>query len=850
MAAEPLTREQALEELAFLEAELARRRLLNFTRYVNPTYTANWHHEVMAQELDAVLAGKTKRLMLFMPPQHGKALRLDTPIPTPSGWKTIGDLYPGDRVFACDGTPTQVVARSPIWHDRPVYKITDDTGASVVADAAHEWAVRLCRKRQHVRTIWETEALYQRSCDISRSAMIDGAGSLQTSQVPLLVAPYTLGAWLGDGSTHYASITQFGEDRDHVIERVVAEGYGVHTIPCSEGQNFWLEGVQPLLRSIGVLKNKHIPRDYFRASHQQRLSLLQGLVDTDGHVAPDGQIEYSSKLERLAKDVMALVRTLGGKPQIHEGRATLDGRDCGPRWRVFWYLSESASCPRKAARCRTGIKASRRYLEDIRPDGTADTVCIQVAHESHLFLAGEGLMVTHNTELASRNLVPLALGRNPDLQVVLGTYNANRAIDVSKDIQRVMASDPYRVLFPKTKLAGGPKDMALLQALRFGVVGRRGTFEAAGIGQRISGKSMMLGIVDDPYGGRSDAESEAGRREVWSWWVGDFTTRQAGDQAAIVLIQTRWHEDDLAGRLLRLAKETPDADQWRVVSFPAICDQVLDGDPRQLGEALWPARFSLQWLKSTKAAKGVYDWESLYQQRPVPPGGAMGKREWFRTDACNQMTIRRCRAWDIAATKPKAGMDPDWTVGTLLEERTDGKWVVRHVVRMRGTPNEVDNLILATARGDGKDTLIREERVGLAGKVVEAAHTKLLAGYDYAAVPIGQTDKATRWRPFLVQAEAGNVHIVPGEWNATWLDELSMVPHGLHDDQADSVGLAFNELIAYKDYGRTASVILPQNRDGQTSDGQWRRRYFTRVEIGPPVEDVKPRRGIVFGEVQ
>lgn len=433
------------------------------------------------------------------------------------------------------------------------------------------------------------------------------------------------------------------------------------------------------------------------------------------------------------------------------------------------------------------------------------------------------------TELASRNLVALALGRHPDWNVVFMTYNARRAAEVSNEVQRIMLQPEYGVLFPGTRLAS-EKDEEVRQAQRFGIVGRRGGYIAAGVGQRIAGIPMHLGIIDDPYGSRADAESEAWRRDVWNAYVGDITTRFANDRTPIVLIQTRWHEDDLAGKLLRLSRENPKLPQWKVVSFTALCDQLRPDDPRQLGEALWPSRYGAKWLESVRAEKGLYDWESLYMQRPVPPGGAMAKREWFPITPVPHGSgiVRSCRAWDLAATKPTPGRDPDWTVGALVHQHADGTYTIGGIIRVQDTPAKVDLIIRQTAMMDGTRTMIREERVGLAGAVLETAHSKLLAGYDYAAVNVGRTDKVTRYRPFLVQAEAGRFRLSQGQWNAAFLDEIQAVPYSIHDDQVDAVALAFNELMAFKSFGQTAAAVLPKDNLGMPSNQEWRRRYFPR----------------------
>lgn len=434
------------------------------------------------------------------------------------------------------------------------------------------------------------------------------------------------------------------------------------------------------------------------------------------------------------------------------------------------------------------------------------------------------------SELVSRKLPALALGKNPDLRIIHGSYNADLARDMSRDVKRIMQSPEYRTLFPGTRL-GSAKDDEVNMADQFDIVGRDGSYRAAGVGQGIAGKSMQLGIIDDPIKSRAEAESDAYRRHVWNWYTGDFHTRSMGDQTSIVLIQTRWHEDDLAGRLIKQSREDPRAEQWRVVSFPALPESLAElspGDPRGVGEALWPARFSREWLLKTQAMS-PYDWSALYQQRPVPPGGAMAKREWFKIGRPPGNVIRRCRCWDLAGTKPVAGRDPDWTVGTLLEQYDSGMWCVAHVVRFREEPSTVDLLIEQTARTDGRSTLVREwQDPGAAGKSVIAQHRLKLAGWDYESLP-SSGEKSLRWRPFLVQAGGGNVWIAPGQWNAVWLDEMQVVPYGAHDDQADSVAGAFNALAEFKDYGPSVAVIMPDSATvSGPARGSWRDQYFRR----------------------
>lgn len=436
------------------------------------------------------------------------------------------------------------------------------------------------------------------------------------------------------------------------------------------------------------------------------------------------------------------------------------------------------------------------------------------------------------SELVSRRFPAFALGRNPNLQLISCSYTADLAKEMSQDVQRLIESPAYRTLFPRTRLATAKDVGEVRMSARFDIPGYEGAYRAAGVQGGITGKPMHLGIIDDPVKNRAEAESETYRRGVWNWYVADFSGRHTTDQTSVILVQTRWHEDDLAGRLLRMAAENPLADQWTVVSFPAVADEVRDDDPRKLDEALWPERFSRPWLEARRLGIGVYDWSALYQQRPVPAGGAMAQRAWFpiiKREAIGHV-LRKCRAWDLAGTEAVQGNEPAWTVGTLLTQSIEPTtqrvtWVVEHVVRKRLTAHGVDSLMKQTAQSDGRHTLIREwQDPGQAGKAVIAAHRTMLAGYDYDAV-LASGEKTLQWRPFLVQAEGLSARLVEGTWTREWLDEMSVIPYGRFFDQADSVALAFNVLSEVKDRGPSIGAIMPMNKAGLPSDGAWRRPY-------------------------
>lgn len=396
------------------------------------------------------------------------------------------------------------------------------------------------------------------------------------------------------------------------------------------------------------------------------------------------------------------------------------------------------------------------------------------------------------SEQVSRRFPAYALGKRPDKRILAASYNADLAADMARDVQKIVDSPQYRVLFPNTRLAEG-KDLEVRTTRQFQVVGRRGFYYAAGVGGGMTGKSADIGIIDDPVKNREEAESKTYREMVWSWFTSTFLTRQFGDEGAIIVTLTHWHEDDLAGRLLKLMKDDPEAPQFRVIKLEAIAETPNpEYDPRAIGEALWPAKYPVSELKLRKAVMGKYEWSSLYQQAPTPPGGKLFKTAWFEgkiVDAA-PAKARRVRGWDTAATED----DGDYTCGVLMAEAED-IFYIEDVKRGQWGPSDVDKNIKLTAELDGRDVSVREEKEGGAsGKTVIEARAKMMKGYDYKGVTVDK-NKIGRARPFRSQCEAGNVRLVRGPWNKAYLDELCDFPTGSNDDQVDGSSCSFNAVL-------------------------------------------------------
>ncbi|TPV96222.1 MAG: hypothetical protein B7733_05800 [Myxococcales bacterium FL481] len=612
--------------------EKARRSLLGYTLHVVPNYIPSSVHRVICDKLDMVLEGLIRRLLILMPPRHGKALREDEEVQTPRGWTKIGDLSPGDHVFGPDGLPTKVVAVRR-FENRPCYRVVSDDGASLVVDENHDWTVRLCRKRARW-SVRSTKYLADRTSP--RRPLIPTYAPVHMTEADLPIDPYVLGVWLGDGRSSGGTITIDPTDQWHVRKRFHAAGQ--QTTDHSISTNFGVPGLQAKLGLLGLLDNKHVPGPYLVASIKQRQALLQGLIDTDGYVAQDGQVEFCNTNRQLAVAVRELVHSLGTKASWVEGRATLDGRDCGPKYRVMFYMAGAASLPRKASRCRDGVKHPGRFLSFEKVEN-ANTVCIQVYREDGLFLAGRGYMVTHNSTLASQAFPAYVLGKRPETKIMATAYSEGLASDQAREVRRNLKSLEHAQLFGHTivrRSRDGLKDDETIDQARHFTTSAGGSYYCDGLRGTLTGKGYHIGVLDDPYKNREEADSATIRKRTQSAYDSAFLNRgqprPCGMQPAIVMILTPWHHDGLQNYVIRKGKDS--GLPWEVIDMPAILDrEPCAGDTRQQGEALCPERIPLSELQMLRASMDPREWAALYQTRPVVEGGELfPMNAWKRFD--------------------------------------------------------------------------------------------------------------------------------------------------------------------------------------------------------------------------
>ena len=396
------------------------------------------------------------------------------------------------------------------------------------------------------------------------------------------------------------------------------------------------------------------------------------------------------------------------------------------------------------------------------------------------------------SEIASRRFPAYALGRYPDLSIIATSYSADLASRMNRDVQRVIDDEVYRQIFPSTSLCGKGTGDGIRTADFFEVLGRRGVYRSAGVGGGITGMGGDVILIDDPIKDRAEADSPTIRNRVWDWYTSTLYTRLAPG-GGIIVIQTRWHMDDLAGRLLEAAR-TGEGDQWRVVNFPAIAEQ--DETHRKAGEALHPARYPLEQLHAIRAAIGSRDWEALYQQHPAPDGGAIFKAEWLRfwlPKDLPQVFDRLCISWDMTF---KAGDESDYVVGQVWGRKGADFYLLDQVrARMGFTATLAAFRALADKWPQAQRKLVEDKANGPA--VIDSLRHAVPG-----IIPVEPDgSKIARAHAVTTFFEAGNVHIphpsVCG-WVSEYMAELTGFPAAAHDDQVDATTQAIRDMQTHR----------------------------------------------------
>jgi len=381
------------------------------------------------------------------------------------------------------------------------------------------------------------------------------------------------------------------------------------------------------------------------------------------------------------------------------------------------------------------------------------------------------------TQNVSRFFPAWLLGQNPDLRLILASYGATLAQRNSRFVRNLIDNPEYQADFPGVKLAS---DSAAADI--WDIAGRDGGTIAVGVGGGITGHGGNLIVIDDPIKSRAEAESETYRERTYDWYINDLLTRLEEPGGAIILMLTRWHTDDLAGRLL-----TDEAHLWDILNLPALAG-VDDPIGRAEGEALWASRYPVDVLQARRERMGEYAFAALYQQTPLPAGGRLFDTEKIEVVDYTPECIKTIRFYDLAVTEKTRA---DYTVGLKLGMTCDERPVILDVYRAQRELPDVHEVIVQNASIDGASTRIRleAEKAGIV-QLQFLLRDKRMHRYTVDAVP-PEGDKYTRAAPVAARVNAGRVMMVKAGWNRALLDELSTFPLGTNDDQVDALSGAY-----------------------------------------------------------
>jgi len=382
------------------------------------------------------------------------------------------------------------------------------------------------------------------------------------------------------------------------------------------------------------------------------------------------------------------------------------------------------------------------------------------------------------TEQASIRFPAWYLGKHPQHSIIGCSYAEGLAYTVSSAVRDTIGSPKYQRLWSHQLDQSGAVHWRLKEKQDL-----RPSYIAAGVGGGITGQGADVLLIDDPVKSAEEASSATIQERNYDWYRMVARTRLAPN-AAIVLIQTRWHLNDLAGRILAEAKANPEADQWVVLSLPAIQD----------GKALWPERYPLAVLQTTRASIGSRAFEALYQCSPSQAEGNVFKREWWKFYRARPAFEYIIHSWDTAF-KAKAGND--YSVCTVWGV-TDTGYYLLEVLRERLEMPELKRLCTIGYERDHPNDVLIEDAASGQSLIQEIKRESRM---PIRPVKV-DSDKVSRAYAVTPLIEAGRVYLPEyAPWLSSYIEELSAFPNGEHDDMVDSTTQALRHLANPVSYG-------------------------------------------------
>jgi predicted phage terminase large subunit-like protein len=427
----------------------------------------------------------------------------------------------------------------------------------------------------------------------------------------------------------------------------------------------------------------------------------------------------------------------------------------------------------------------------------------------------------HGKSMAVLDFIAWIAGKHPDLKTIFASYSDGLGTTGNRFLFRTIASNyAFGKIFPNLRV-GAAGWAANNNVVEF--VGHQGSFRNTTVDGAINGFGLNLGVVDDPVKGSAEANSKLHRDKTWAWFTDDFFNRFAKD-AGLLIIMTRWHVDDVLGRMLERF-----GDDLRVLRYPAVAETTSwhwrkeltvgeDGRCRfawknqlvRKGEALFPEHKPLSFLDERRKVMTQASWEALYQQNPIITGGGVIPIDQLRIlPIFYKGKIRKSvRAIDKAGTQGGGA----YTACVLMHLMEDKTYVISHIARGQWSALQREEQIKTLVMQDKKSypmnyQVIIEQEPGSGGKESVEATIRDLAGVAAFADKVTGS-KEVRAEPFVAQVQGGNVWLVSGPWCADFWAECEAWPASKFMDQVDAAAAAFNRLIKGYGYDRTYSGFM------------------------------------------
>lgn len=412
------------------------------------------------------------------------------------------------------------------------------------------------------------------------------------------------------------------------------------------------------------------------------------------------------------------------------------------------------------------------------------------------------------SEIATKKFPAWSLGHHPEWPIIVASYSSDLATEFGQGTRDIMQSQSYQDIFssrlrPDTTAKG-----------RW-MTDQGGGYTAAGIGGSITGKGFKIGIIDDPFKNREEADSETIRESRWSWYKSTFYTRQEGG-TAIIVINTRWHTDDLVGRLLKQQEDAEKNredhyDKWVRIKFPSIA---IENEPsRKVGDALWPAKFPIEKLRTIENALGPYEFSALYQCNPITSANQEFKETWFKRRAWAEIEALETRKFATIDPGGK-GIENDRTGIVRNYVDKENKWNLK-AMGVHFDSKELLNYVFKL-HDEGFEKIGIEETVYL--KAVKPFYDDECRRVNKFPniVPLKQPviQKQVRIRGLIPRYASGSIFHIDDECRDL-VEELIVFPKGAHDDVPDAVAMQ-NEIAEppMDDYKR---AILKEEREERRS---------------------------------